>query len=109
MKWFGQIVGVDPDRIGEYAKHHDEIWPEIVDALRVADIRNYSIFFQDDLLFAYFEYHGPDDDFDQRMAAIAEAPRMEEWWSTVGPMQRPFADREPGEFWKNMRCVFHLD
>ena len=52
MKRFGQIIGVDPERIDEYAEHHNNIWPEIVQALRVAEISNYSIFFHDDLMFA---------------------------------------------------------
>lgn len=109
MRRFGQIIGVDPDRIEEYSEYHNNIWPEIAEALEAAQIRNYSIYFFGEHLFAYFEYHGPDDEYEGRMAAVANAPRMAEWWETVGPIQRPLADRNPGEWWMNMREVFHLD
>ncbi len=109
MRRFGQVIGIDASRIQEYTDHHTNIWPEIADALHVAGIHNYSIYHHGDVLFAYFEYHGPDDEYDQRMRSLADAPRMSEWWALMGDMQRPFADRKPGEFWKNTPCVFHLD
>lgn len=109
MRRFGQIIGVDPERIEEYVDYHANIWPEIADALDRAQIRNYSIFFSGEHLFAYFEYHGPEDQYEERMEALANAPRMAEWWATVGPMQRPLTERAPGEWWKDMREVFHLD
>jgi len=45
MRRLGQVIGVDPKRIEEYADLHANIWPEIADALDTAQIRNYSIFF----------------------------------------------------------------
>ncbi|WP_419847772.1 L-rhamnose mutarotase [Candidatus Poriferisocius sp.] len=109
MRRFGQLIRIDPSRINEYADLHEDIWPEIVSALCAAGIRNYSIYSHDDWLFGYFEYHGPEDKFDQRMEELAKAPRMNEWWTIMGDMQRPLPDRQPGEFWKDMRCVFKLD
>ncbi|MDP9373165.1 MAG: L-rhamnose mutarotase, partial [Chloroflexota bacterium] len=44
--------GADPV---EYKRRHDEIWPEMLDALRDAGIRNYSIFLHGRQLFAYLE------------------------------------------------------
>ena len=108
MRRFGQVIGLDPARLVEYRRHHDEIWPEITDALRAASIRNYSIFYRDGQLFGTFEYSGPDDEFDQRMAALAALPRMREWWDLMEPMQRPLADRAPGEWWASLEEVFHF-
>jgi len=31
-------------------------------------------------MFAYFEYIGPDDEFEARMETLSNAPRMQEWW-----------------------------
>ncbi len=109
MRRFGQLIKIDPARLEEYATYHADIWPEIADALRAAEIRNYSIYVDDDTLFAYFEYHGPDDEFDDRMDAVAAAPRMREWWDIMESIQRPLPTRADGEWWKNMREVFHLD
>ncbi|MEN9936759.1 MAG: hypothetical protein RLZZ387_3338 [Chloroflexota bacterium] len=106
MRRFGQVIGVDPERIEEYKRYHAAIWPEIADAIHEAGIQNYSIFWKDSTLFAYFEYVGPDDEYEARMARLAEAPRMREWWDIMEPMQRPIATRSPGEWWAAMEQVF---
>ena len=42
-----------------------------------------------------------------RMAELARAPRMREWWDVMDPMQRPVEGRAPGDWWANMEEVFH--
>ena len=44
-----------PDRIDEYVAAHRNVWPEMLDALRDAGIRNYSIFRDGNQVFGYFE------------------------------------------------------
>jgi L-rhamnose mutarotase len=109
MRRFGQLLGLDRARVDEYTRAHARIWPEIEAAIRAAGIRNYSIFLRDGLLFGYYEYHGPDDEYDARMRALAAAPRMREWWDWMESMQIPAANRAPGEWWAEMREVFHQD
>ena len=55
MRRFGQVIGLDRDRVEEYRKYHAKIWPEIEEAIRQAGICNYSIYLDDDRLFAYLE------------------------------------------------------
>ena len=105
----GQLIGLDPARLEEYRQVHDEIRPEIAEAISAAGIRNYSIFHRGGQLFGYFEYEGPEEEFEKRMAAIATAPGMQEWWDLMGPMQRPLEDRQKGEWWAEMEEIFHLD
>jgi L-rhamnose mutarotase len=109
VKRFGEVLGLEPGRLDEYKKHHAEIWPEIAAAIHAAGIRNYSIYYRDGQLFGYYEYHGPDDEFEARMQLIADAPRMKEWWDLMGSMQIPDPDRAPGSWWSPMEEVFHLD
>ena len=109
VRRFGQMIGLDPNRLDEYRRYHDEIWPEIAGAIHAAGIRNYTIFHRDGTLFGTFEYHGPDDEFETRMEELARAPRMREWWDIMEPMQIPLADRTPGDWWATMEEVFHLD
>jgi L-rhamnose mutarotase len=109
MRRFGQLIGLRPEKLEEYKRYHAAVWPEILGALRKAEIRNYSIFHFDGKLFAYFEYHGPPAEFDARMREIARAPRMREWWDVMDPMQVPVEGREPGGWWANMEEVFHTD
>ena len=50
--WSGRIV---PGKKEEYRKRHDEIWPEMVEVLKKAGIRNYTIWNVGDQLFGYYE------------------------------------------------------
>ena len=72
MQRYGQVIGVKPEKLEEYTRYHAAVWPEILDMIRQCNIRNYSIFHKDDMLFAYFEYVG--DDFDADMAKMAADP-----------------------------------
>ena len=107
MKRYGSVIGVRREAIEEYKKYHSAVWPEILEMIRKCNIRNYSIFLKDDLLFGYFEYHGTD--FESDMAKMATDPKTREWWKIMGPMQCPFESRSEGEWWANMEEVFHLD
>lgn len=56
MPRVGFMLKVKPHRIEEYKERHREVWPEMLDALRRAGWRNYSLFLHPDgLLFGYFE------------------------------------------------------
>lgn len=75
--------------------------------IKECHIQNYSIFFRDYYLFAYFEYTGLDFEADMaKMAADAETQR---WWDKVKPLMESFEYREAGEFWSNMKEVFYLE
>jgi len=107
MKRYGALIGVRPEALYEYKKNHAAVWPEVLAIIGKCNIRNYSIFFKDGLLFSYFEYHGADYSAD--MAKMAADPKTQEWWAIMMPMQRPLETRAPGEWWASMEEVFHLD
>jgi L-rhamnose mutarotase len=109
MRRFGQVLGLDRARLEEYRRHHARIWPEVAAAIRAAGIRNYSIYYRDGQLFGYFEYHGPEAEYEARMQALARAPRMREWWDLMESMQIPVPGRAPGEWWASMEELFHQD
>lgn len=109
VRRFGQVLGLDPAKLETYKRYHADIWPEIADAIHTAGIRNYTIWYRDGQLFGSFEYHGPPDEYDARMAVLAEAPRMREWWDIMEAMQIPDPDRPAGTWWSDMEEVFHLD
>jgi L-rhamnose mutarotase len=44
-----------PGMKNEYKRRHDEIWPEMVEVLKKAGIKNYTIWLADDELFGYYE------------------------------------------------------
>ncbi|MFL5755178.1 MAG: L-rhamnose mutarotase [Chloroflexota bacterium] len=107
MQRFGQTIRLRPERATEYEALHAAPWSGVLDAIRTANIRNYSIFRHDDRLFAYFEYVG--DDFDADMARMAADPVVAEWWSHTDAMQEPFPEGEAGSWWLTIPEIFHTD
>ena len=107
MKRFGQVIKIKPGKADEYIRHHKAVWPGVLKTIKECNISNYSIYFKDNMLFAYFEYTGHDFDADmQKMAHDTETIR---WWDVVKPLAEPLETRKAGEFWANMEEVFHID
>jgi L-rhamnose mutarotase len=107
LQRYGQIIGLKPDAYEKYVQYHAKVWPGVLERIHECNIRNYSIFFKDNMLFAYFEYVG--NNFDLDMAKMAQDQTTQEWWAIMKPMQQPVPTRAEGEWWANMQEVFHFD
>ena len=109
MQRMGFILGIKPEHLPEYRRLHRETWPEIIEIISAANIRNYSIFLREpeNLMFAYFEYTGTDYAGD--MARMAADPKTQEWWAVCMPLQQPLKTIKEGEWWGAMEEVFHTD
>lgn len=107
MKRFGMVIKLTPGSAETYQRYHAAVWPEVLDKIHECNIRNYSIYFKDDFLFSYFEYHGSDLSTD--WAKMAAHTKTQEWWAVMKPLQLPLDTRKEGEWWAEMQEVFHLD
>jgi L-rhamnose mutarotase len=107
MKRLGMTLRLKPGAADSYRKYHESVWPEVLAMLRQCNIRNYSIYFKDDVLFAYFEYHG--SDMKKDWAKMAAHKKTQEWWAIMQPLQDPLPTRKDGEWWAEMDEVFHMD
>ena len=107
MQRHAHIIHLRPEAEAGYKKYHQAVWPEVLSKITDCNIRNYSIFLRDGILFSYFEYVG--DDFAADMAKMAADAKTQEWWAITKPMQRPLEDRSEGEWWASLPEVFHLD
>lgn len=109
MQRMGLCIGLKPGVIERYKELHAAVWPDVLAVITKANIRNYTIFLREpeNLLFAYWEYHG--DDFNADAAEMGSAQAMREWWKICDPLQEPLATRKDGEWWAGMAEVFHLD
>ena len=107
VRRFGQVIRVRPGAIEAYERLHAEPWPGVLAAIEAANIRTYSIYRHDELLFAYYEYVG--DDLAADLAAMAADPTIRRWWALTDAMQEPFAEREPGTWWLTLPEIFHTD
>ncbi|GGI44024.1 L-rhamnose mutarotase [Agromyces flavus] len=107
MKRLASVIGLPDANREEYERLHAAVWPAVLERLRLSNIRNYSIYRHGEVLFAYMEYVG--DDLEADMAAIAADPATQGWWSVCEPLQAPFPERGPGEWWMEIPEIFHLD
>ena len=109
MQRMGMVIGIRPEQISEYKRLHADCWPAILQGITDCVIKNYTIFLREpeNLLFAYWEYHGSDFAADMRKMAAEEVTQR--WWALCQPCQAPLASRAAGEWWAMMEPVFHHD
>ncbi len=62
-------------KLDEYKKRHDNIWPEMVEVLRKAGIRNYTIWNVGNELFGYYEC----DSVEEAAKVQAESSVVDKW------------------------------
>ena len=60
MKRFGMMIGLRPEHYEEYKRYHSAVWPEVQATIERCNIRNYTIYHHDGILFASYEYYGTD-------------------------------------------------
>ena len=79
-------------QIGAYRKRHDEIWPELEDALRAAGVIEYRIFNQpgDTALFAVMRRRK-----NHALDALANSAVMRRWWDMMKDVTVTGADGVP--------------
>ncbi|WP_159610789.1 L-rhamnose mutarotase [Glutamicibacter sp. JC586] len=67
---------VHPELIDQYIERHQKVWPEMLQAIKDAGRRNYSLFLRGDgLLIGYYET----DDDQAAQAALDADPRTARW------------------------------
>lgn len=104
MERLGFVMRLHPGAAAEYRRRHAQVWPEMLDELKAAGARNYSIFLRGDDLFGYLEL----DDmrrFQEHMAASAVNAR---WQAEMAPLIDPLIDPSTG-FHQRLEEVFHLE
>lgn len=92
MPVYAWVLEVRPGYEAEYKRRHDEIWPEMVAALRDAGIRNYAIFKHGLTLFGKFET----DDLSATIAALAGSEVNRRWAEWMAPIMRVEIDPATG-------------
>jgi len=96
------VLKVRPDKIDEYVEAHRNVWPEMLDALRMAGIRNYSIFRHGNEVFGYFE----SDDLEAAGAYMSKQEVNARWQDAMADLLQ---ERVPAEGPAPLEEVFRLD
>lgn len=104
MKRIGFQFKVRQDRLADYKEQHTRVWPEMLDALRAAGWRNYSLFARPDgLIFGYFE---TDDSLQAAQAKMAATEVNARWQAFMAPFTD--ANARPDESFVELEEYFHL-
>lgn len=100
----GFIMNVHADKHDEYEKRHNEIWPELLDALREHGASNYSIFLDTDAnkLFGYVEITDED-----KWSKLSTTAINQKWWEFMEPLMETNPDNSPVTI--PLKEVFHMD
>jgi L-rhamnose mutarotase len=106
MRRMGLCNRLRPEKVEEYKALHAAVWPSVLARITACNIRNYSIFLRtpENLLFAFWEYHGEDFAADARK--MAADPETRKWWEVTDPCQEPYETRKSGDWWADMEEVF---
>jgi L-rhamnose mutarotase len=83
---------LNPGMREEYARRHREIWPELVDALHDAGVRDYRIYL-DESTGALFATLTRTDD--HTMDALPDLPVMRKWWDAMADIMVTAPDHVP--------------
>ena len=102
---YGSLIKLKPEWEDRYIILHRHTFPGVLDRIRRSNIRNYSIFLSDGMLFSYWEHIGVDYAAD--MVEIGRDEVTQDWWKLTDPMQEPLETRKEGERWASMDEIFH--
>lgn len=98
----GSIIKLRSEYEERYIILHKHTFPGVLLRIRKSNIRNYSIFLLNGMLFSYYEYVGIDYNSDMEMIADEVT---KEWWKLTDPMQEPVPTRKESEWWASMEEV----
>ncbi|MGN6626212.1 MAG: L-rhamnose mutarotase [Tepidisphaeraceae bacterium] len=93
MQRVGFLIRVKPEKLEEYKRHHNPIWPELAAALKAAGMRNYSLWLSPDgTEFGYLEV----DDWARTCEILAKSDVHTRWQAFMKDYLRTDTDAAQG-------------
>lgn len=100
------LLRVREDKLEDYRRAHENVWPEMLAALREAGWANYSIFLAaDGLVVGYLECR----DFAAAQAAMAATEVNDRWQTAMAGYFTGLGGKHADERMVPLPEVFHLD
>ena len=100
------LLKVKSERLEEYKKRHEAVWPKMLEALRETGWRNYSLFLREDgLLGGYLET----PDYPSALSGMAGREINQRWQREMAPFFEGLEGRRPDQGLLRLEEVFHLD
>lgn len=106
MQRVGFRLQVRPEMMDEYVHRHEQVWPEMLQALRDTGWTNYSLFLDrnDGTLFGYFET----PDLAAAKAGMAALEVNDKWQADMAPFFNGLAGKGADEGFMKLESVFYL-
>ena len=106
MKRVGFVLKVKENMIAEYRRRHEQVWPEMLEALDRTGWHNYTLFMAEDgRLFGYFE---TPEDFRTALAGMAREPVNDRWQAEMAQFFEGTGE-QADQMMEQLVEVFHLD
>ncbi|MFM2146772.1 MAG: hypothetical protein RL732_1608 [Bacteroidota bacterium] len=97
----------DPALIEEYEQYHQQVWPEIIQSIRGAGIKELDLYRTGNRLFMIMETE-PGFSFEKKAALDAANLKVQEWETLMWNYQQALPLARPGEKWILMTKIFSL-
>lgn len=103
MEKYAFKMQLNPGQKAEYIRRHDAIWPELVQLLHEAGVRDYSIHLDEDTNALFGVLWRSDA---QGMEALPNHPVMQKWWAHMADIMVTRPSNEPVA--TPLSLVFHM-
>jgi len=97
----------DPQLIAEYKRHHEHVWPEIIQSIKGSGILDMEIYLLGRRMFMIMEV-SEDFSFEAKTEADRRNPKVQEWENLMWRFQKALPQAKPGEKWMRMDRIFKL-
>ncbi len=108
IRRFGRVLKLKPEYEKEYCDYHAKVWPDVLKAMDVCGITNYSIFLHNGFLFAYMEMR-KDKSLDTLSKEWFTFDACVEWEEVMNKMQEKAPGAREDEWWAEMDEIFHFE
>ena len=106
MERVGFKLKLKKERLDEYVKHHQHVWPEMLSALSQTGWQNYSLFLDrnDATLFGYFET----PDLQAALTGMALTDVNARWQNVMADYFEALDGKRPDEGFLHLENIFYL-
>jgi len=107
MKRVAFQMKVKKEQLKEYVKWHENVWPEMIEALKKSEWKNYSLFMRKDgMIFGYVEVT---DSFTLALDRMSEEEINDKWQDLMAPYFEIPDGTHPDENMIELEEIFHIN
>jgi L-rhamnose mutarotase len=96
-----------PALIAEYRRHHEAVWPEVLDGLRATGVVHAEIYLRGTRMVMVIDV-APDFSFEAKAAADAANPIVQRWEALMWTYQQALPGPPAGEKWQLMERIWDM-